>query len=126
LIKNREYASQSRSRKKVFVDDLQKKFEEIQQENMLLKRQVHVVTEENIMLKKQINAIAASIKRSSTPVPPPTVPQTMMMMGRNFPPNMFTIGRVANVKTAACLLVCNPFLFYSFIYYFFFFVNFVI
>jgi len=117
LIKNREYASQSRSRKKLFVDDLQKKFDVIQQENVVLKRQIHSVTTENILLKKQLEAIATTIKRSNATnnnhqtVNHPTVNHTtihhptmmhqpMHMQAGNF----FTIGRAAPVKTAACLL----------------------
>jgi len=92
LIKNREYASQSRHRKKVFVDDLQKKMEAVQEENTSLKTQVQSLSEENQVLKRKIAAIAESVKKKSS--------------SSEFLKKMTTIGRPTPNKTvSACLLV---------------------
>jgi len=93
LIKNREYASQSRNRKKAFVDDLQKKIESVQEENALLKSQVQSLSEENQVLKRKISAIAESIKKKTS--------------SSDFLKKITTIGRPAspNKTISACLLV---------------------
>jgi len=93
LIKNREYASQSRHRKKAFVDDLQKKLEMVQDENSLLKCQVQALSEENHLLKGKIGAIVESIKKKST---------TSSCMKK-----LTSIGRPStpNKTISACLLV---------------------
>jgi len=91
LIKNREYASQSRNRKKAFVDDLQKKFEGVQEENDALKNQVRALSEENQVLKRKIGAIADSIKKKTS---------------SDYLKKFTTIGRPNPNKTiSACLMV---------------------
>jgi bZIP Maf transcription factor len=64
LVKNREYASQSRSRKKQFVDDLEKQLEVARAEAAEYKKQNQVLTEENKLLKRQLGSIAETIKKS--------------------------------------------------------------
>jgi len=66
LIKNREYASQSRGRKKVYVDELEKKIADISAENSSLKSQVQCLTDENGKLKKHIAGLGASGKQTQT------------------------------------------------------------
>lgn len=73
LVKNREYASQSRSRKKLFVDELEKTIEDLRAENTSLlaqntslSAQVTSLTEENKGLRRKITTIATTIKKSST------------------------------------------------------------
>jgi hypothetical protein len=69
LIKNREYASQSRSRKKQYVDELEKTIEAVRVENASLKQQVSSLNDENKTLKRQIVAIATKIKKSVPATP---------------------------------------------------------
>jgi hypothetical protein len=101
LIKNREYASQSRSRKKLYVDELEKTIENIRAENSSLKQQVTTLSDENKTLKRQILAIATTIKNKSALVSSPGAPSTftkLTTVGAGRPGN--------NVKTvSACLLV---------------------
>jgi transcription factor HY5 len=64
LVKNREYASQSRSRKKLYVDELEKQLEVARAETEGYKRQNHLLAEENRALKRQLGSIAEAIKKS--------------------------------------------------------------
>eukprot|EP01111_Echinosteliopsis_oligospora_P010568 TRINITY_DN3324_c0_g1_i1.p1 TRINITY_DN3324_c0_g1~~TRINITY_DN3324_c0_g1_i1.p1 ORF type:complete len:534 (+),score=165.99 TRINITY_DN3324_c0_g1_i1:96-1697(+) len=63
LVKNREYASQSRTRRKQHMDDVEKQLEAARYEIDSLKRQNTTLVEENSTLKKQLSSIAATIKR---------------------------------------------------------------
>lgn len=62
-MKNREYASQSRSRKKQFVDDLAQQLEAAKAEADEYKKQNQALVEENKILKKQLGSIAETIKK---------------------------------------------------------------
>jgi hypothetical protein len=63
-VKNREYASQSRSRKKQYVDELEKQLEVARAETEGYKRHNHMLAEENRALKRQLGSIAEAIKKS--------------------------------------------------------------
>eukprot|EP00026_Physarum_polycephalum_P006809 Phypoly_transcript_06861.p1 GENE.Phypoly_transcript_06861~~Phypoly_transcript_06861.p1 ORF type:complete len:286 (+),score=100.26 Phypoly_transcript_06861:752-1609(+) len=64
LVKNREYASQSRSRKKQFVDELEKQLEAARAETEEVKKQNKALMDENKLLKRQLGCIAETIKKS--------------------------------------------------------------
>lgn len=64
LVKNREYASQSRSRKKQYVDELEKQLEQARAETDIYKKHNQMLLEENKILKKQLGHIAETIKKS--------------------------------------------------------------
>jgi len=64
LVKNREYASQSRSRKKQYVDEIEKQLEVARAETEGYKRQNQMLAEENRALKRQLGSIAEAIKKS--------------------------------------------------------------
>jgi bZIP transcription factor len=124
LVKNREYASQSRTRKKQYVDELEKHLETARAEAETYKKQNHMLMEENKVLKRQLGHIAEAIKKTQQvgtsgvgmggvsvgPVGP------AMHHGRpNVVPGMFvnfgTIGggrhAVPSKTVSACLLVCE-------------------
>lgn len=99
LIKNREYASQSRSRKKQYVDELEKALEEVRAENTSLKQQVGTLSDENKVLKKQISAIATTIKKSASLSSSTSGVSTLSKL------TTVGAGRSNNTKTvSACLL----------------------
>jgi hypothetical protein len=64
LVKNREYASQSRSRKKLFVDELEKQLEQARAETEEVKKQNKALMDENKLLKRQLGCIADTIKKA--------------------------------------------------------------
>eukprot|EP00026_Physarum_polycephalum_P008771 Phypoly_transcript_08871.p1 GENE.Phypoly_transcript_08871~~Phypoly_transcript_08871.p1 ORF type:complete len:464 (+),score=87.08 Phypoly_transcript_08871:209-1393(+) len=64
LVKNREYASQSRNRKKQYMDDIEKQLEVARAETEGYKRQNQMLIEENKALKRQLGSIAEAIKKS--------------------------------------------------------------
>jgi hypothetical protein len=64
LVKNREYASQSRSRKKNFVDELEKQLEAARAEIEEVKKHNKTLQDENKLLKRQLGCIAETIKKS--------------------------------------------------------------
>jgi uncharacterized protein YlxW (UPF0749 family) len=51
LIKNRESAQASRERKRVFVDDLQEKIDELEAKLSQRDEEIHILTQENMSLK---------------------------------------------------------------------------
>jgi len=109
LIKNREYASQSRSRKKQYVDELEKTIENIRAENSSLKQQVTTLSDENKTLKRQMLAIATTIKKKSAPA----------SISSSGTPNTFTkltsVGAGSNnVKTVATCLLAIMFMVFTF------------
>jgi len=63
-VKNREYASQSRSRKKLFVDELEKQLEQARAETEEVKKQNKALMDENKLLKRQLGCIADTIKKA--------------------------------------------------------------
>ncbi|EGC30180.1 hypothetical protein DICPUDRAFT_93022 [Dictyostelium purpureum] len=66
LVKNREYASQSRSRRKVYVENIESKLQKTNQDCMSIKTQLNQVKEENKMLKKQLYSIVSTLKSDSS------------------------------------------------------------
>ncbi len=101
-MKNREYASQSRSRKKQYVDELEKKLEISNAEIETLKKHNHTISEENKILKRQLSSIADTIKKSQTNL---SASSGSVGVFSKF----VSIGRANNTtKTvSACLLVCS-------------------
>jgi hypothetical protein len=64
LVKNREYASQSRNRKKQYVDEIEKQLDQAKAETDAIRKQNQALVEENKLLKKQLGNIADAIKKS--------------------------------------------------------------
>lgn len=137
MVKNREYASQSRSRKKLYVDELEKQLEQSRAETDAYKKQNQVLIEENKILKKQLGHIAETIKKSQHggggmrggyvhhPQPQPQ-PQPQSHYSHHSPHHSPSLGSstqgmlaqfttiggarhsMVNVKTAsACVFVCH-------------------
>ncbi|KAF2072701.1 hypothetical protein CYY_005981 [Polysphondylium violaceum] len=62
LVKNREYASQSRSRRKVYVENIEQKLQKSNTDNNSIKTQLQMMKEENKALKKQLYSITSTFK----------------------------------------------------------------
>jgi len=69
LVKNREYASQSRTRKKQYVDEIEKQLDQAKAETDVIRKQNQALMEENKLLKKQLGNIADAIKKSQSGAP---------------------------------------------------------
>ncbi|GAM25027.1 hypothetical protein SAMD00019534_082020 [Acytostelium subglobosum LB1] len=104
LIKNREYASQSRSRRKVYVESIESKLQRSANENASIKSQLTTMKDENRELKKQLFTLTQTLKSN---------PSLAEAFGK-----VFSIGNAGSKKTAAtvslfvfCVLFTLTFLF---------------
>ncbi|EFA78656.1 putative basic-leucine zipper transcription factor [Heterostelium album PN500] len=89
LIKNREYASQSRSRRKVYVESIESKLQKTNNECSNIKQQLTEIKEENRELKKQLFSLTQTLKAN---------PSLAEAFGK-----IFSIGSADSKKTAATL-----------------------
>eukprot|EP01112_Ceratiomyxa_fruticulosa_P010174 TRINITY_DN2682_c0_g2_i1.p1 TRINITY_DN2682_c0_g2~~TRINITY_DN2682_c0_g2_i1.p1 ORF type:complete len:523 (-),score=131.14 TRINITY_DN2682_c0_g2_i1:63-1631(-) len=94
LIKNREYASQSRERKKNYHEGLERKLEDQTKEFTAVKIENQSLRAENEMLKRQLAGITATIKASSSL-------SSLFTVGRPSTGSMFSGPKTA---ASACLL----------------------
>jgi len=87
LIKNRESAQASRQRKKNYVEELEKKLADLQQDNNKLNQTISNLSTENLFLKNQVESLKPTIP-SITPVlnrPMPMYkPPTYPVLGSGF------------------------------------------
>jgi len=63
LIKNREYAQSSRNKKKQYMEEMEKKISDIAEGKTLLQKRVEELEQENKVLKSQLSKIGAAMKR---------------------------------------------------------------
>eukprot|EP01133_Synstelium_polycarpum_P002643 gene2643-3048_t len=97
LIKNREYASQSRSRRKVYVENIEQKLQKNNQETTSIKQQLTNMKEENKILKKQLFTLTQTLKSN---------PSIAEAFGKIFSP----LGSADSKKAAATI---SLFVFFS-------------
>lgn len=64
LIKNRESAQLSRMRKKIYIDDLERKVTALTQENEMLTKKVASLVGDNKLLTEQVNRLESMLKQS--------------------------------------------------------------
>ncbi|GAM19058.1 hypothetical protein SAMD00019534_022330, partial [Acytostelium subglobosum LB1] len=100
LIKNREYASQSRSRKKVYVDTIESKLDKVNQENDNMRDQLDNFKNENRELKKQLFSLTSTLRAN---------PALAEAFGK-----IFSLGTAAPNKTAANVTLFVFFVLFTF------------
>lgn len=69
LLRNRVSAQQARERKKVYVNDLESKAEELQDSNSKLEEKISTLTNENAMLRKILMNTRRKTDESTEPKP---------------------------------------------------------
>jgi len=112
LIKNRESAQASRERKKVYVQGLEKKVDDLSQTNTVLTNKVLSLEEENILLREQLMNMSATAGVSMIPssVPQESVEPTLKRRKTNkvlLPSS--TVSMVPIAPTANSSTEQNPF-----------------
>jgi regulator of replication initiation timing len=66
LIKNRESAQLSRMRKKIYIDDLERKVSVLTQDNDILTKRVASLVNDNLQLSEKVNNLTNILKQNQT------------------------------------------------------------